>query len=211
MSSGGYGGSIGAGIVQNVGGYLTLNAVQGGTNEVLRVQYVNGVGPSCSFSAPIQATSLTVNNGIVLNSTSAPPTINYIGYSNVVSLNGNVALAWGTYNNLLSVTISTPGTYDFDAQILYAYTTAYSADNVCTYAISLSPSTPDINCLPAAYTAGKININLSFYSGVQPLTTRRVLYISSTTTVYLICYYSGGTNNSASANTSTLLRYTRIA
>ena len=28
MSSGGYGGNIGAGIVQNVGGYLTLNVMQ---------------------------------------------------------------------------------------------------------------------------------------------------------------------------------------
>ena len=79
MSSGGYGGSISAGLIQNVGGYLALNAVQGGTNEVLCVQYVNGIAPSCSFSAPIQAISLTVNNGIVLNSTLAPLTINYIG------------------------------------------------------------------------------------------------------------------------------------
>ena len=54
----------------------------------------------------------------------------YIGYSNVVSLNGNVTLAWGACNNLLGVTISTPGKYEFDAQILSAYTVASDADNV---------------------------------------------------------------------------------
>ena len=153
----------------------------------------------------IQCTSIS------MYSSCEPSNINYIGYNNIVSLNGNVALAWGTYNNLLSFTITTPGTYDFDAQILYAYTTAYSNDNVCTYAISLSSTTTDINCMYAEYTAGKSNINYSYYSGIQPLTARRVLYISSSTTVYLICYFSGGTNNTASANTNTYLRYTRFA
>jgi len=65
--------------------------------------YVNGLRPSCSFSAPILATSSTVNGGIAMNTASSPPSIKYIGYSNVVSLNGNVTGAWGTYSNLLSV------------------------------------------------------------------------------------------------------------
>ena len=47
-------------MVQNKGGYLALNAIQGSTYEVLRAQYVNGVGPSCSFSAPVMLPSLTI-------------------------------------------------------------------------------------------------------------------------------------------------------
>jgi hypothetical protein len=84
-STGGYGGSIIANLVQNVGGYIALNALQGSTFEVLRAQYVNGVGPSCSFSAPILATSLTVNNdficngGIIMVISSTPANLNFIG------------------------------------------------------------------------------------------------------------------------------------
>ena len=60
MESGGYGGNIGAGLVQNVGGYLCLNVIEGSAYEVLRAQYVNGVGPSCSFSVPAMVPSLTI-------------------------------------------------------------------------------------------------------------------------------------------------------
>ena len=89
----------------------------------------------------------------------------------------NYILAGGTYNNLLSTTISVPGVYDIDAQISYAYTTAYTGDNVCTYCISLLPTTTDLNCLDCRYTAGHININYSFYSGIQNLTNRRIICI----------------------------------
>ena len=61
----------------------------------------------------------------------------YIGYTNITQISTNYTLAWGTYNNLLSITISTPGVFDIDVQIYYAYTTAYTNDNVCTYEISL--------------------------------------------------------------------------
>ena len=40
MLSNGYGGSVGAGIVQNVGGYITLNVVEGYTYEVVHAQYM---------------------------------------------------------------------------------------------------------------------------------------------------------------------------
>ena len=34
MQTGGYGGRVIGGLVQNVGGYVSLNAVQGGTKKV---------------------------------------------------------------------------------------------------------------------------------------------------------------------------------
>ena len=125
-------------------------------------------GPLCSFSAPIFATSLTFNGGIAMSSATSLPSINYIAYSNVVSLHGNASLGWGSFNNLLSVAISTPGTYDFDAQILYAYTVASFADNARSYNIAFSPTAADLDCLYAQYTAGKIDVINSFYSGIQP-------------------------------------------
>ena len=117
----------------------------------------------------------------------------------------------GTYNNLLSMTISIPGVYDFDAQMAYSFQTAYQADNVCNFGISLSQTTPDIKCFYVQYVAGKSVLTNSYYTGVQSLTHRRILYVASSTTVYLICYFSGGWNNLATANVYTYLRYTRIA
>ena len=73
------------------------------------------------------------------------------------------------------------------------------------YYILLSPSTTDLDCMYAQYTPNKININNSYYFGIQPLTIRCVLYI------YFFLYFSGGTNNFASANTYTFLQYTHIA
>ena len=166
--------------------------------------------PSTNLTGSLACTNITCNSIQVIPS-QQPPSAYYIGYSNITQLSTNYTLAWGTYNNLLSTTISTPGVYDIDAQIAYSYTTGYTNDNVCTYGISLSPTTTDINCFYCQYTAGHLNINYSTYSGVQNLTYRRILYVSSSTTVYLICYFSGGTNNSASANVYTYLRYTRIA
>ena len=60
MSNGVYGSRVVAGIVQNVGGFITLNVVEESIYEVLRALYVNGVGTSCSFSAPVLATALTI-------------------------------------------------------------------------------------------------------------------------------------------------------
>ena len=58
--AGACGGSIIAGLVNNVGGYIALNALQGGTFEVFRARYVNGAGPSCLFSAT-EVSSLPVH------------------------------------------------------------------------------------------------------------------------------------------------------
>ena len=79
-STGGYGGSIIADLVQNVGGYIALNALQGGTNEVLRAQYINRFGPSCSFSAHIYAKTISTTGNISLP-------------------NNGVGLTWGNNNS----------------------------------------------------------------------------------------------------------------
>ena len=146
-----------------------------------------------------------------MNPTQQPPNANYIGYSNITQLSSNYAIAWGTYNNLLSTTLSTPGGYEFDAQMAYSFQTAYQNDNVCNFGISLSSATPDLNCFYVQYVAGKSVLINSYYTGVQNLTHKRILYISRSTTVYLICYFSGGWNNLATANVYTDLRHTRIA
>ena len=52
-------------LVQKVGEYIALNTLQGSIFEVSCAQYVNGVGPLCSYSAPILATSLTVNDDFI--------------------------------------------------------------------------------------------------------------------------------------------------
>ena len=117
----------------------------------------NTTTPNTSLSGSLTCTNTTCNS-IQMNPTQQPPNANYVGYSNITQLSSNDTLAWGTYNNLISTTITTPGVYDIyiDAQIAYCYTTAYTNDNVCTYGISLSPATPDLHCLYCQYMAGHI-------------------------------------------------------
>ena len=101
-SNGGYGGSIIADLVQNVGGYISLNALQGSTYEVLRAQYVNGVGPSCSFSSPVYVPSLTIAGATPATQT------------------------WVTSQNYLSnATVGTITNYTLGGNYTYYYNTAY--------------------------------------------------------------------------------------
>jgi len=90
MSTGIYGGSIGAGSVNNQA-YLLLNVEYGGTREVARAQYINGDGPSCSFSAHAYFTSLSVQQPIQSTYSSAP-TSKCIGYLNTAQSTTNVSM-----------------------------------------------------------------------------------------------------------------------
>ena len=75
-----------------------------------------------SFSAPILATSVTVNNdficngGIITTSTSSPANINYIGYTNTLKLTNSIALPSG-YTILTTFSSPVAGTFLFDAQL----------------------------------------------------------------------------------------------
>ena len=80
--------------MQNVGGYLTLNVLEGSTYEVLHAQYQINYGPSCSFSAPVYLTSLSVQQPIQLPSTySSAPTSNCVGYLNTTQATAVVSMA----------------------------------------------------------------------------------------------------------------------
>ena len=80
---------------------------------MLGAQYVNGVGPPCSLSAPIYATQITVQQPIVSNITSVPTVSNQIGYTQTVVATGRVAIAQNTWTNVnsLSVTLVNLGVY----------------------------------------------------------------------------------------------------
>ena len=213
-SSGGYGGSIIANLVQNVGGYIALNALQGSTIEVLRAQYVNGVGPSCSFSAPVLATSVTVNNdficnsGIMTTSTSSPANINYIGYTNTLKLTNSIALSSG-YTLLSTFSSPVAGAFSFNAQLRLEWVVGQAQWNQVVYGISLNSNSWDADCL---YGAFERNPRVDATRGTDCLTTNRVLYVAASTPVNFIVFFSGGTGNFATAsNAFTFLRYTRIA
>ena len=158
--------------------------------------------PNTSLSGSLTCTNIRVNRS------GLPPNANYIGYSQFVSLTAYCSLIQGTYTNVTSIVISTPGMYDIDCQIAYNYTTTYPLDSHCTYAVSTLSQSYDSDALVSQFMAGKININYSSYSGISNLTNRRMIFISGTTTIYLVVYCM---STNASAGIETYLRYTRIA
>ena len=181
---------------------------------MLRARYVNGAGPSCSFSAPVYATSITVNNdlicngGIMVTSPSLPPNINYIGYTNTMKITNSMALPSG-YTCLFTFSPPVAGYYSLQAQIAYQWVVGTAQWNQLVYGLSTSITSYDAECY---YGIFERNPRVSGNGGTDSLITNRVIYVQTTTPVYFIVMFSGGVNNFGTAsNAFTFLRYTRIA
>ena len=141
---------------------------------------MNGVGPLCSFSAPILATLLTVNNDFICNSgiimvsscTSIPQNMNFIGYTSAMKLTNSIALPSG-YTLLFTYSTPVSGTFSFDAQLRLEYVVGQANWNTVIFGISTAINYFDSECY---YNAFERNPRTDGTRGTECLHTHRCIY-----------------------------------
>ena len=127
----------------------------------------------------------------------------------MVQLSSTTQLNWGTYNTVLSLTLTNIGLYDLYATMTYEWFTGSAATNQINYSISTSTSAPDSNSYASGYATPYFAVATN---GLETVNFRRIYYnTTNPTTMYFIVYFSGGAYNYGYATTPTIFQSIRIA